>query len=46
MSITEAIKIFFNKVISEKDIPIDLKIKDELLWNNINKTIKKSIISN
>lgn len=40
MSITEAIKIFFNKVISEKDIPFDLKIKDELLWNNLNKTIK------
>lgn len=46
ISTTEAVRMFFNKVISEKGIPFDLKIKDELLWDNLNDTTKQAIISN
>ena len=38
--------MFFNKVISEKGIPFDLKIKDELSWDNLNNTTKQAIMSN
>ena len=46
ISTTEAVRMFFNKVISEKGIPFDLKIKEELSWDNLNNTTKQAIMSN
>ena len=48
LSVSDAIRIFLKKVVSENGIPFDLKIKKEkeIAWNDLNEETKKAIMSN
>lgn len=46
LTTTQAVKIFFNKVVNDDGIPFDLKINEEeqIDWNNLNEETKKAIL--
>lgn len=46
LTTTQAVKIFFNKVVNDNGIPFDLKINEEeqIDWNDLNKETKKAIL--
>lgn len=48
LSVSDAIRIFLKKVVSENGIPFDLKIKKEkeITWDDLNEETKKAIMSN